>query len=163
MTLRLRITMVAWLVSGGFMVGTAAAKCDNPAMAEAVRASIASMCVCDASTNHGRYVSCVAHAVKAAVANGLPTNCKGTVTRCAARSTCGKKGFVTCCFASPGTCTITGTTGLCQDGTTPCTVATQCPVVTRCRTKSSADLCTAAGGSPGSGSCCDAVCSLPAS
>jgi hypothetical protein len=33
--------------------------------------------------------------------------------------------------------------------------------VTKCRTKSSADHCTAAGGSPGSGSCCDAVCSVP--
>jgi hypothetical protein len=52
------------------------------------------------------------------------------------------------------------TTGLCQDGTTACTDATQCPAVTKCRTKSNAAQCTAAGGSPGSGSCCDAVCSV---
>jgi len=157
MTSRLSATVAALLLSGSLVVGMAAAKCDDPAAAEAARASIASNCVCGTSTNHGQYVSCVAHQVRQAVANGLPTNCKGTVTRCAARSTCGKKaGFVTCCFASPGTCDA----GLCQDGTTPCTVATDCPSVTKCRTKSSADLCTAAGGSPGSGSCCDAVCSV---
>jgi hypothetical protein len=157
MTLRLSTTIVALLFSG-VMAGTAAARCDDPAAAEAVRAAIASTCVCDAASNHGRYVSCVAHAVRDAVANGLPTNCKGTVTRCAARSTCGKKaGFVTCCFARAGTCDA----GLCQDGTTPCIDATQCPAETRCSTKSSADHCTAAGGSPGSGSCCDAVCSVP--
>jgi hypothetical protein len=155
---RLSTTVAALLLSGS-LIGTAAAKCSNPTMAETVRATIASTCVCDAATNHGRYVSCVAHAVKAAVANGLPTNCKGTVTRCAARSSCGKPGFVTCCFASPGTCDVT--TGLCQDGTTVCTTATQCPAVTKCRTKSNAGQCTAAGGSPGSGSCCDAACSLP--
>jgi len=155
MTSRLSATVAALLLSSS-LVGTAAARCDDPAAAELVRASIASTCVCDAATNHGRYVSCVAHAVRDAVAHGLPTNCKGTVTRCAARSTCGKPGFVTCCFASPGTCT----SGLCQDGTTPCTDATQCPAVTKCRTKSSADHCTVAGGSPGSGSCCDAVCSV---
>jgi hypothetical protein len=143
----------------------ASAGCDDPAAAEAVRAQITSVgidgppCVCTEATNHGQYVSCFTRAIRAAVRDGLlPTNCKGVVTRCAARSTCGKKaGFVTCCFASPGTCTD----GLCQDGATPCMDATQCPVVTRCRTKSSSDHCVAAGGSPGTGSCCDAVCSLP--
>ena len=136
----------------------AGAACADPAAAAAVRQQIASVCVCTQATNHGQYVSCVAHQVKQAVANGLPTNCKGAVVRCASRSTCGKKaGFVTCCFAFPGTCT----TGLCQDGTTACVDASTCPVVTKCRTKSSADLCTARGGSPGTGSCCDAVCSLP--
>src|SRR5690242_14069071 len=104
------------LVAAGTPV--AHARCDDPAAAEAVRASIAAKCVCTSSTNHGQYVSCVARAVRDAVHSGaLPTNCKGTVTRCAARSTCGKKtGFVTCCFASPGTCDPT--TGRCQDRTT---------------------------------------------
>src|SRR5262249_60385657 len=135
MTSRWTMTMAAAALVCGALVGTAGARCDDPAAAEAARASIASTCVCDASTNHGQYVSCVAHQVRQAVANGLPTNCKGAVTRCAARSTCGKKGFATCCFASPGRCTE----GLCQDGTTPCTDATQCPAITRCSTKSSAD------------------------
>ena len=147
------------LAALGASVIPARAACDDPVAAETVRAQIASECVCTAATNHGQYVSCVAHAVRRAVLNGLPVNCKGQVTRCAARSTFGKKTvFVTCCFASAGTCT----SGLCQDGVTPCTLATQCPAVTRCTTKSSADSCTAAGGSPGSGSCCDAVCSVPA-
>jgi hypothetical protein len=46
---------------------------------------------------------------------------------------------------------------------TVCTTAANCPVVTKCHTKSSADACSAAGGSPGSGSCCDAMCSVPTS
>ena len=160
MTSRHLVPVLAALALIAGRTPVAHARCDDPAAAEAVRASIAAQCVCTASTNHGQYVSCVARHVRDAVNSGtLPTNCKGTVTRCAARSTCGKKtGFVTCCFASPGSCDAT--TGLCQDGVTPCIDATQCPAVTRCRTKSSADLCTAAGGSPGAGSCCDAVCSV---
>ncbi len=79
-----------------------------------------------------------------------------TVTRCAARSTCGKPGFATCCFASAGTCT----NGLCQDRTTPCTDSSTCPIVIKCHIKSSPAECSMAGGSPGSGSCCDAVCSV---
>jgi len=128
-------------------------------MAETVRARIATECRCDGFTTHGQYVRCVAHAVKLAVDDGLPTNCKGTVKRCAARSTCGKKaGFVTCCFALPGRCED----GVCQDDVTACTDPAQCPIVTKCRTKSTVEKCTLAGGSPGTGSCCDAVCSLPA-
>src|SRR5262249_54014088 len=122
------------------------AACDNPTLAEQVRAQIASTCICSSSTNHGRYVSCVAHAVRDAVANGLRTNCKGTVTRCAARSTCGKKtGFVTCCFASAGKCE----NGMCEGSDTQCTMYTECPARTRCSVKSSGDHCTAQGGSPG--------------
>jgi len=151
--------LLAWPLLG--VVATPTYGCDDPAAANAVRASIASACPCTASTNHGQYVSCVNRQIRQAVAGGqLPTNCKGAVTRCAARSTCGKKsGFVTCCFASPGTCT----NGLCQHSTTACTTAAQCPVVTRCHVSSTAHRCTAAGGSPGSGSCCDAMCSVPTS
>jgi hypothetical protein len=124
-----------------------------------VRQAIAADCNCDGSTNHGQYVRCVVHKLKEAVARGeLPVNCKGRATRCAARSTCGKKtGFVTCCFASLGTCE----SGLCQDGVTACTLPEECPQVTRCRIKSTPELCIAAGGSPGFGSCCDATCSVP--
>jgi hypothetical protein len=148
------------LALGGFGGARALAACDDPAAAEVARAQIASGCPCTGQTNHGQYVSCVARAVRTAVDNGLPVNCKGAVMRCAARSTCGKRtGFSTCCYASAGVCDA----GLCQDGVTQCTLATQCPVVNKCRTKSSSDLCVASGGSPGTGSCCDAVCSLPPS
>ena len=150
----------AWVLLGfALSLGAARANaaCDNPTLAEQVRAQIASTCICSSSTNHGRYVSCVAHAVRDAVANGLPTNCRGTVTRCAARSTCGKKtGFVTCCFASAGKCE----NGMCEGSDTQCTMDTECPARTRCSVKSSGDHCTAQGGSPGTGSCCDAVCSV---
>ena len=132
-----------------------AAACSDPAAAAMVRTQIATSCPCTSATNHGQYVKCVNLQVRQAIANGLPKNCHGAVTRCAARSTCGKPGFVTCCFAKPGTCT----SGLCRDGVTVCTTAANCPVVTKCHTKSSADACSTAGGSPGSGSCCDAMCS----
>lgn len=149
------VTLLGFAMSVGAVRVHAA--CDNPTLAEQVRAQIASTCVCNSATNHGRYVSCVAHAVRDAVANGLPTNCKGTVTRCAARSTCGKKtGFVTCCFATPGKCA----NGMCAGSDTACSTDTECPARTRCSVKSSSDHCTAQGGSPGTGSCCDAVCSV---
>jgi len=99
----------------------------------------------------------VAHHARDAVRNGdLDVNCKGKVTRCAARSTCGKKtGFVTCPICEPGTCT----NGFCDDGTTACADGSTCPpVVAHCSTKSSDMHCTDRGGTPGSGSCCDATC-----
>jgi hypothetical protein len=62
------------------------------------RLEIDTQCACDQATNHGTYVRCVAHAVKASVkAGSLAKTLSGTVKRCAARSTCGKPGFVTCC------------------------------------------------------------------
>src|SRR5262245_61328667 len=96
--------------------------------------------------NHGQYVSCAAHEANDAVRNNqLDVNCKGKVTRCAARSTCGKKeGFVTCTICNPGTCTIPAgsSTGTCDDGTTPCTDSSTCPpVVDRCTIKSDAAKC----------------------
>jgi len=150
-----RMSLGFTLVAGLVLLGSAAhAGCNDPRVA-AVRAQIDSACPC--TGNHGQFVSCVAHHVNTAVKNGdLDGNCKGAVTRCAARSTCGKKsGFVTCAICSPGTCT----NGLCDDGVTTCTDSSMCPgVVNHCSTKSSAELCTAKGGVAGSGSCCDATC-----
>jgi hypothetical protein len=140
------------------VAGTAGARCDDPALAEAVRAQIATRCSCTDATNHGQYVSCVRAEVRQAVADGLPTNCKGAVTRCAARSTCGKAGFVTCCRLMPGWCRE----GLCQDGLTPCTLAEECPLRPKCSTKRSVETCLALGGTAGTGSCCDATCAPPA-
>jgi len=132
-----------------------AAACSDPAAAAMVRAQIATSCPCTSATNHGQHVSCVNHQLHQAMKSGaLPKNCHGAVTRCAARSTCGKPGFVTCCFATPGTCV----NGLCPDGTTACSAAVPCPAVIKCHIKSSAAACSMDGGSPGTGSCCDAVC-----
>ena|SRR5437867_4880832 len=59
----------------------------------AAQTAISQQCPsCAEATNHGRYVSCVAHVVKQNVSPG----CRGKAIRCAARSTCGKPGFVTC-------------------------------------------------------------------
>src|SRR5436190_16135151 len=120
----------------------ARAGCSDPRV-DSVRATINSECTC--TGNHGQYVSCVAHHVRDAVRNGdIDGTCKGAVTRCAARSTCGKKsGFVTCAICEAGTCTA----GLCDDGTTACADSSQCPpVLNRCSTKSSAEACDAKGG-----------------
>ena len=149
-SLGLALTIGLVLLSGSI----ARARCTDP-RADAVRAQILAQCPCNG--NHGQYVSCVAHAVRDAVRNGeVETNCKGAVTRCAARSTCGKKdGFVTCAICEPGTCTD----GLCDDGSTACGVDADCPsVVNKCSVKSTAEKCEARGGIVGSGSCCNATC-----
>ncbi len=91
---------------------------------------------CAAATNHGQYVSCVAGKVKAMDSTALPPQCRGAVVRCAARSTCGKPGFVTCCRTR-------------ADGRT------------KCSTKNGDEHCVAPSGgsacvSVGNPSCCDA-------
>jgi hypothetical protein len=108
---------------------------DTDAVA-AVRAVAADQCDCGGARNHGQYVSCVAHLVNQAVRTGvLRGACSGEVVGCAASSTCGLKGFVTCCRTD-----ATGTT--------------------RCSIKRGAARCHApAGGSACVGtvsSCCDA-------
>ena len=136
----------------------ARAGCNDPDL-ETVRDDILASCNCNGG-NHGQYVSCVAHKVRDAVRDELlDVNCKGKVTKCAARSTCGKKEeFRTCAFCDPGTCTE----GFCDDGTTACVDSTTCPpVLRRCATKSSEEHCLASGGIPGTGSCCQATCPVP--
>src|SRR6185369_2055824 len=101
------------------------------------RLQIDQTCSCDTATNHGAYVHCVAHAVKgSAAAKALG----GAIKRCAAQSTCGKPGFVTCCRTN-------------KHGTTKCSI------------KHGAAKCKAPkGGSAHVGehaSCCDA-CTSPA-
>jgi len=117
--------------------------------------AVNSQCSCTGASNHGKYVSCVAHLVKDLTSCGLiPTNCKGKVTRCAARSTCGKTGFVTC---TP-TCTIVppATTGTCaNDPTVTCTSNSDCGT---CHTRRTATC--PSGTTAGSGSCCP-TCAPP--
>ena len=88
---------------------------------------------CTTASNHGQYVSCISHEAKADTT--LPSSCHGAVVKCAAKSTCGKSGFVTCC-------------------------RTNSAGVTKCSTKSSGTACTppklgtaCVGTHP---SCCDA-------
>jgi len=127
-----------------------AAQVDCEAARCAVQAAVNTACLCDQATNHGRYVSCVAHVVKDLSSQSLvPTNCKGKVKRCAARSTCGKPGFVTCTVPTD-TCNLA--TSTCT-GNPALTCATDFDCGTRCRTKSSAEKCTAPG-VVGSGTCC---------
>ena len=61
------------------------------------RAFVADRCDCDAATSHGAYVKCAVEQASAALQNG---SCAGAVKRCAARSTCGRPGFVTCCVTT---------------------------------------------------------------
>src|SRR5881409_2062625 len=105
----------------------------------AAQAAISQDCpACSEASNHGRYVSCVAHVVKRTVSPG----CRGKAIRCAARSTCGKPGFVTC-ERPTDTCDLS--TGTCAGNPTQ-TCATDFDCGTRCSIKSSADRCTGAGG-----------------
>jgi hypothetical protein len=135
----------AWAGNGnGNGNGGGPAACDEAAVA-AAQASVDASCPCEGKTddtgavvpwkNHGQYVRCVAKATKAAVkdSDGAVTRrCLRSSVRCAARSTCGKRdGFVNC----------TTTTG----------------AETSCSFRPSADLCTASGGTPGTGSCCAPV------
>ena len=113
------------LLLGTAQVGWAARCGDDPGDNQKVidaRNDAESQCgPCASSTSHGAYVSCVAGVAKARVdASQLPTSCKGKVTRCAAKSTCGKSGFVTCCITKNA--------------------------VTKCKLKKSASACTDKGG-----------------
>lgn len=119
---------------------TAEAACgDAPgdaAQVTAARAAIDATCPCDGFVRHSDYVKC-ARLVLAGRANAGQLNpaCRGQVERCAARSTCGRAGAVTCC-------------------------RTNSRNKTRCAIKRSADRCKApSGGSACTGSfpsCCDA-------
>jgi hypothetical protein len=98
----------------------------------------------------------------APVADGtVPGNCKGKVVSCAARSTCGKPGFVRCLLPTD-TCVVDPATGLgicAKNPALACVTDLDCGA--KCKTKSSADRCTQGGGIVGgSGSCC-AACASP--
>ena len=75
-----------------------AKRCDDAAAVADARNAAAAQCDCATAQNHGQYVKCVGDVAKTRASNGqLPTECKGEVTRCAAKSTCGKPESVTCC------------------------------------------------------------------
>jgi hypothetical protein len=122
----------------------------------AVQATIAAECPCETSDNHGRYVSCVAQVVRRLAAQGtIPINCRGKITKCSARSTCGKPGFVTCRIPTDECVIETGQpTGTCLDDPT-LTCVTDLDCGARCKVKSSVERCEARGGTVGTAtSCC---------
>jgi len=109
---------------------------DDPGDAAAVaaaRSALDSACPCATATAHGAYMSCARGSL--AMQSGLRGECRAALTRCAAKSTCGRAGAVTCC-------------------------RTRASGDTRCNIKRGADRCVApAGGSACVGewtSCCDA-------
>jgi hypothetical protein len=158
----LMLGVFASVVVGGQAVY---AKVDCEPARCAVQATVDQECPClgvptgTTAANHGQHVSCVAHAVnKLAKSGTIPKNCKGKVTKCAAKSICGKDGFVTCNIPLLGTCDTT--TGTCADNAmVTCTSDADCVIGTKCKIKSSADLCMMAGGTVGTGTSCCADCS----
>jgi hypothetical protein len=135
-------------------VGRASAQVDCEAARCIFNSVVASKCDCGTAGNHGKYVSCVAHTVNALKQCGvLAPKCKGKVTRCAARSTCGKEGFLTC---TP-TCVTDVSTGAmtCSDDpSTTCTTDADCG---KCHIKNGA---CPDGTTAGTGSCCAACAAL---
>jgi hypothetical protein len=139
--------------------GKGGGACDSAA-SSAVGAFVDATCPCDgvddgsggtiAWRNHGRYVRCVAHAVKqAAQSGGVKRRCVKALVACAAQSSCGRKHAVTCVVTTTGTCQG----GFCDgDPAAPCMVDADC-AVSACRV-TTAGRCADAGGTAGSGSCC---------
>ena len=81
-----------------FSIGTARAACTDPAAVASTRAAANAQRPCESFGSHKLYVHCVAQFAKAAATSGsLPKQCRADVLRCARKSTCGSKDFVTCC------------------------------------------------------------------
>jgi hypothetical protein len=147
--------VTAAVVSLALPLATRAATPDCEPARCAVQSRVATECPCESATNHGRYVSCVAHIVNQLAHDGtIPTNCKGKVTRCAAKSTCGKDGFVTCHIPTD-TCDTTTFTCI-KDPMIQCQTDLDCG--SRCKVSSSGDLCTVKGGTVGTSTSCCADC-----
>jgi hypothetical protein len=128
--------------------------CD-PSRCAAAQAIATECPVCAEASNHGTYVSCVAHTVRDLAAEGsVAINCKGKVTRCAAKSICGKPGFVTCHIPT-SECDLTTFT-CANDPSVTCATDLDCGF--KCKIKSSAERCTQRGGTVSTDtSCCAAA------
>lgn len=112
------------------------AACADPAAVAATRAQAELVCPCATATTHGAYVRCVADVARVAADHGdLPNGCRGAVVRCAAKSTCGRPGFFTCCRTK-------------ASGQTSCSRKSD---ASRCRAPSGGHACVGS-----AASCCDA-------
>jgi hypothetical protein len=139
--------------------GRGRAECDA-AVVDAVRAAVDAACPCAGTDdgsggvtpwrNHGRYVRCVAHAVRDELrAAGLKRRCLRGAVPCAAQSACGKRGAAPCVTTTPDTCVGGACSG---DPTRLCAIDADC-VVLACRVRNPDD-CSAAGGVVRTESCC---------
>ena len=119
-------------------------------------------CSCDDATNHGQYVKCAGRVIREITkANPELGNCRGRLVRCAARSTCGKAGFVTCIRPTElGTCDATTLVCSAPVGQI-CATNDDCVVATKCSTKRSAEKCTERGGTVGVTATCCSNCESP--
>jgi hypothetical protein len=113
--------LVVFLMAGATLcalAGTGYAECGDARAVADARAQIDAECACDGAATHGAYVRCAAAVASTRVRDGLlPRACRSTVKRCAARSTCGKRGFVTCCRTKAGgtpSCSIRRDASACQ-------------------------------------------------
>jgi hypothetical protein len=124
----------------------------------AFQQEITARCSCDSARNHGQYVKCVGRVIREITSDGrVAKNCRGKLVRCAARSTCGKDGFVTCNRVELGTCDLLSGTCVEPAGIV-CTSDTDCVISTRCNTKRSAEICEARGGVVGDAPTCCSSC-----
>ena len=138
----LNLSMIGIAALGLVARGAAAAPCTDAAAVTTARAAAEAACAeqgkgCANAPNHGQYVSCISQQLNDDTS--LPKECRGAAKKCAAKSTCGKPGFVTCCRTKTR-----------SDGTP----------VTKCTIKRDAAHCTAPKNGtacPGTeSSCCDA-------
>lgn len=121
----------------------------------AVQAAIAAKCSCPDAGNHGQYVSCVARVVRDLSNEGaIPVNCRGKVTRCAAKSTCGKPGFVTCRIPTDA-CDLATLTCV-ENPSLTCATGLDCG--SKCKVRSSEESCLARGGTVSTETSCCASC-----
>lgn len=121
---------------------------------------ITGRCSCNDMKNHGQYVKCVGAVIRElTAANPEFKNCRGKLVRCAARSTCGKEGFVACNRVQLGTCDPTLL--VCSEPIGQvCATNDDCVVRSRCSTKRSAESCTERGGIVGDTPTCCSKCTV---
>ena len=100
------------------------------------RLAVATNCDCAGAATHGAYVSCAVGQADAVLTN---KSCASFVKKCAARSTCGKHGAVTCCLT-----TANGTKCKIKKDTAHCTL--RHGTVGACT--SCCDSCAASGNGP---------------
>src|SRR5689334_14745849 len=111
---------------------TWASSCAPSPVVDSARAQVAGACDCATAVNHGTYLRCVRDVLRTI---GLPGDCYGDVMKCAARSTCGKPGFVACCRTT-------------ATGRTACSIR---PSADKCRPPQGGSACAS-----DFESCCDA-------
>lgn len=163
------VPALCWAAASTCLTGTAPAVASDPTQIAAVRAAIDSACPCagfdgSAGKTHVSYVSCAKAVIQAQVqAGNLRTQCKATVKKYYANSTCGMSasagavpciktgatsGKVSCAIASAAKCT----------GQRGAQRYTACPSFTTCidAADTNHDLTIAAPGD--SGSCAASNC-----